>query len=228
MNKVVYVFIIAVLFTACKLTNKDIKGNIKVGGIEIKIPSPGNEFRDMLNNPNIHIQAFGANTVNILCMFTDTSEYKYNKKGVKNTTLKHRNINIETIKITENTEFNENEFLRIKKGQINLYKRDFNQINKIADSLLNDNLKINSDKDFNNLINLGCINDTLNTFGIMQFKEIKVKKEYRKTLIVINGLRVKNRSLHIRISTDFYNNDDLKWIIETSKAYCKAILDANK
>jgi len=228
MKKIVYVLLIAVLFIACKQAFKDYNGNINVGGVEIKIPSPGIEYRDMLNNPNIHVQAFGANTVNILCMFTDTTEHKNNINGEKNSILKHRNINIEIIKVTESIEYKENEFIKIKKEQIDLYKRDINQIIEIADSLLNDNSKANSVKDFDNLINLGCINDTLNTYGIMQFKEIKVKKEYRKILTVINSIRVKNRSLHTRISTDFYNNDDLKWIIEISKTFSKAILDANK
>ena len=228
MKKIVFVLLIALVFTACTKLRKGNISIINVGGVEIKIPRPGIEYYDILSSGNIHIQASGPFiTRNTHCSFKDTSGFK-NKNSYNKGILKGRNLDITTFKEFESKNYTDDEFIKLRNEEIGTMNKDVNQIIERADSILNDNKGLVFYKSFENTVMLGCINDTINTFPKLQIKEINNKSGNRKILYAYNTLKVKNRSLHLTIECNFHDNEDLKWIINTSKSYTQSILNANK
>jgi len=228
MKKIVFVALMAIVFAACSQSTKNDLTICNVGGVEIILPKPGKAFKSIdaskLSNDFNYIKLGN----NILCVFIDSSEFiKSNDKSYNiNELITYAFIMIDKDK--EKTDCTSEYFKKYIDDIVN----DNNRL--ILDIFKKENPDSNDIKNFianskgEGVFPICNLFNTNNSYGMLSLNMGREGNEYSSSIIVLNAFRIRNRMLVVMIFKKYESYNTIKWLTNTSEAWAKAILDANK
>ena len=228
MKKIVFVFLMVIVFGGLHVSAQQNITVVDVGGVNINIPTPSKEYIEVGNNLRDTLSSIVRDTDKLLCFYVESPEYK---KYVNNS---HDSLNMDkyifiysSIQSIRN-DFSENRILMFNKNiietNISVVKNGVDSLNKI---LVDSNLLV-SYNNYNSIHTKGIFYHIKDAGGEFKYAiENRFSKNY-KSLSTFNSIIVKKKLLYFEVYCEYKDYESIKWITETSESWAKAILDANK
>ena len=228
MKKVVFVVLMAIVFSANCQTSNDSHITVNIGGVSINIPTPSKEFIVIPIKQYDSIMNNESTNKSMLCVVIDTINYKNICNNKNKSLLLNKYIYFGFIKELESHDITDNEFSGSMEWNIRNLKSDSVSIIENAISELNNKNDNGQNSNPENKTPIGCIYNEQDACGILESFIDLDKNRNGKILRSINMLKINKRTFNYYYCIYFNDINDVKQIIDFSKNYTKAILDANK
>ncbi len=227
MKKIVFVFLILIVFGGLKASAQENMNVVEVDTTNINIPLPSNEFYEIGENLRETLKSFVQSFDKLLCFYFDSSDYKISIYKDIDSIILNKYIHIESPPQSERNDLREERILKfnntILKSNIAAIKHEIDSINKIIE----DTKLIVSYDDYNSIGTDGYLYQIKDAGGKYVYEIVNKYSKNYKSLSTINAIIVKKKLLYFEVYCEYKDVESIKWITEISESWAKAILNAN-
>ncbi len=228
MKKTIIVCSIVFLFGMMNASAQKNSTIIYIGETEITIPSHIKDFEQLqLDSMDIPYNAMPPFD-NVVTAFVDDGIYKniYLQKGINDKINKFTLIGYFRCWSLDN--ITSNQFIQTKIDNINTLTRNKNEINSLINSFFKDSTTLYDYHNSDFPKNIGVVYENKNAFGTLCANHLILESGNLKLTGVLSFILVKDKIVSLMVYQIYDDKWNLKWLTQTSEAWAKAILEANK